>query len=273
MNSARASRPIVCALLGLVMASLATPAAAQQEGESGKAERAERAQAAFDRGMEYYVEEDYAKAIVEFKRAKSLYPSALLWYNIAMARMYQGKETKAQEAAEEALQFDGEPLPQENRAKVRALIVGSRHVASARRQANARKEAMASGTAPAGASEPSDERAGLGAIGWTGVAVGGLGVSGLVGVPFMAAKYDREIQRLREVSTGPSRQRFRDQKSRVETTRETGRLLLYGASALTVVGGGLIALDLWGMNRTGQSEQRVSARIGVRGRLRIDVRW
>ena len=292
---------ISCLAVCLAVTSLvAAPAVAQDSTSSEKAERAQKAKKAFDEGMEHYVEEDYAKAIVDFKRAQNLYPSAMLSYNIALARMHQGNEEKAMEAAEEALGFDGQPLPEKSRAKAQAVLAGSSVVASSKTWTADRKEAIAEAEeaerekrehekneqeqAEASAQKettetstsgggPVDTGPAMGAVGWTGAVAGVLGIGGLVGVPIMAGKYDSEVEELERLSTGPSRQAFVDQQNQVESTRQTGRLLLYTGSALTAVGAGLVALDLFVLEPNGGSNQSVSAGIGARGQLRLDLRW
>ena len=292
---------MTCWAVSLLVASIvAAPAVAQDSESSEKAERARKAKKAFDEGMEHYVEENYAKAIVDFKRAQNLYPSAMLWYNIALARMHQGNEEKAMEAAEEALAFDGEPLPDKSRAKAQAVLAGSSVVLSSKTWTADRAKAIAeaeeaerekrenekkeqkqveasrqneTAEPSTSASGPVDTGPAMGAVGWTGAVAGVLGVGGLVGVPILAGKYDSEVEELERLSTGPSRQAFVDQKSQVESTRQTGRLLLYTGSALTAVGAGLVALDLFVLEPGGEGTQRVSAGIGARGQLRLDVHW
>jgi tetratricopeptide (TPR) repeat protein len=269
-------------LLGALLL-VAAPSIAQEsdsangESESNRhdeeAERAQKAKEVFDRGMEHYVEEDYTKAIVDFKRAHDLYPSATLLYNIAMARMNQGKSEKAAKVAREALEFDGEPLPDDSRAQARAVVDGSGLVASARTLADASASDDSTGTAAAPPPK-TDESTGsdgtLGPLGWSGIGMSAVGVAGLVGIPIVANNYDQQVERLERLSTGPSRPAFREQQNKVESTRQNGRLLSVAAPAVTAVGAGLLAVDLLVLQK---SDERVSAGLGPTGRLQIGLQW
>lgn len=255
----------------------------ESEKQEGEARRAEKAKKVFDRGMEHYVAGEYTKAIVEFKRAHNLYPSATLLYNIAMARMNLGEDEKAAGVARNALDFDGEPLPDDSRAQARGVVDGSGVVTSARGLVDASttsKDGSASpsaessegaATAPPPKTDRSTSSGGkLGVLGWSGIALGGVGVAGLVGLPILASNYDQQVQRLERLSNGPSRSEFQTQRDKVESTRTTGRLLTVAAPTVTALGVGLLAVDLLVLE---QNDRRVSAGVGPTGRLQVDLQW
>lgn len=89
---------------------------------AGKPDDAERAQEFFDRGAQYYFEEEYSKALVEFYRAQTAHEHPVFKYNIAMSYLRLGQLENAREAAIEAQAMDEAPSP-ENRANTSSIVV------------------------------------------------------------------------------------------------------------------------------------------------------
>ena len=269
-------RSTIAGFLVAVGLLAAEPPTAQ--AQDSKAERAKKAKKSFDEGMEHYVEEDYSKAIVDFKRAHSLYPSSMLLYNMAMARMRSGQPKQAAETARKALDFDGKRLPEKSRTQAQAVVAGGDIVIRAHEMAGsqrARASAKQQGEGSGGQSQVADPGVdsgggAMGALGWTGVVTGTIGVAGLGTMPILSSQYQSEVDELERLSTQGSRQQFLDQQQQVESTRQTGQLLTYGAPALTAVGAGLVALDLFVLNKKTKS---VSAGIGPGGQIHVGVRW
>ena len=227
--------------------------------------------------MAHYVSDEYDKAIVDFKRAQQLYPSATLIYNIALARMRLGQTEEAVQAAERALDFEGpdQGFGRESQAKARAMIVGG-GVLSAATQASGRLSASTTEPSKASSSAPSPEQFDgggtpiLGGLGWSGIALGAIGIGGMIGIPITGNQYERDLQQLRKLRNSNDRDAFESKRAEAQRARGIGQVLLYAGPALTALGVGMVALDAFVLRN-----DRASARMQVTptGRWSLDIKW
>ncbi|MFB6373207.1 MAG: hypothetical protein ABEN55_08860 [Bradymonadaceae bacterium] len=105
-----------------VHAQEASDSATNSSSDSEVAE----AQKHFDRGAEYYVDEKFSKAIVEFRKAQNLHPHPLFLYNIVRAYVRIGQCSNALEYARKLESAD--KLKSETRAKLQASVRACRRV-------------------------------------------------------------------------------------------------------------------------------------------------
>lgn len=272
---------VVCLTCAMGLGAWSPVALAQESDDaSSQKERATKAKKAFESGISHSVAEEYADAIVDFKRAQQFYPSATLLYNIALARARLGQTRRAARIAQRALDFEGSTrgFDTKSQTKARAMVDGG-GVLSAARQ-NAEQMAASKGRSSSKAGTPTSGRRGgrvdrgggasLGALGWSGVATTVVGIGGIVGVPIMANRYEEDLGQLKELRDSPDRATFESKRQEAQQSYSIGRALMYAGPTVAALGVGMIALDLFVFRG-----DRASARMGVTptGRWTVQMQW
>lgn len=231
------------ALLYLAIALIAllcsAPAIAQEVTEQDILE----AQAAFDLGAEMFIQENYGRAIVEFRKAHEIHPHPVFLHNIALANKRLNRIERALESALQAQDMDQE-LPAGTADRNSGIIVGARTVLEAREIATAigRTLPQAADTVDPSITPP-ETSTGLGALGYAGIGTAGVGLIGL-GV---AAVYDRRILNGMEEARGMPAGADREERiDELEAMQTTGQIFLFAGAGLTVVGATLLMIDLVG---------------------------
>lgn len=113
MNHHRSTLALVCITLAC---------AATARGASAEPDRVAEGRNHFTRGVEYYKDEDYRNAMVEFKRAYELAPNYKLLYNLSQTAQEMKDYAFALKSLERYLSDGGNDISAERRAEVTASI-------------------------------------------------------------------------------------------------------------------------------------------------------
>lgn len=210
-----------------------------------------QAQQAYDDGAAYYVEGEYARAIVQFKKAFSLVENPVFLFNIALAEHKLGRADKAVDAAERALGYDA--LDDRTRSVAQGLVRGSTLSISARGVAEGMKSAAAVAQSESentgevgeggivGTAPPAESS--FGAMGWAGVGLAAVGAGALVWGTILSIDLDDRYQRYND-PTRSNAAEAAELKESIEADRPLALGLLIGGGAIAALGATLIVLEL-----------------------------
>ena len=227
-----------------VAVAIVPGSAVGQHPDSLEQEISNSAREHYERALELYEQEAYARAAEEFRKSYALTAAPMLVYNIALAEWRAGNIEAAKVAALRAKQGD---LPPKVRTKIEAHSVGFETLLTS--------HAMIDATADAPDEQASDRRResggeeggrpGIGRDGgrpvlWSGVALTAFGTGGLVG----AWVVERDIQRRARRLDDPAPPDDATILSRIESRQQLGRGLLIGGGVAAVGGITLMVLDL-----------------------------
>jgi len=251
-----------CLAVGLTAAEVRAQESPADEGMS--------ANEAYEKGVEHFNEENYAKAADYFRYAVEESPHPVLRYNLAQAYARAGRPEKAIEQGVSAEQ-SGE-LDEQTSAANRGTLAAGRVALTARQF-----EAAPKGPKAAAIDKQSAGGEGIpfSALGWSGVgaAVGGIGM--VTGSVFVANSIGDDFEAREAAREAGDRGRARELGETIRSKQTTGGILRYGGIGLAAVGAGLIVADLTlegpGAG-SGRAEFRVEPRVGV-GRIGIGVTY
>ncbi len=202
----------------------------------------ERAQQAFNDGAAYFFEEEYARALVEFRRANEAMPHPVFLFNMALCHSELGRTDRTLQAAEEAQELfrefheRGDDVPADLWARNDALIASI--------QAVIRSQNTADALAPEAVAErpdvePADD--GFGILGWAGVGALAVGAGALGG----AAVIDRQVASgIEDLSAISDESEFNNQRDALRGQQTSGQVLLFSGIGLATVGASLVVLEL-----------------------------
>jgi hypothetical protein len=251
----RVTRVALAASLAAACALGTTPALAQQGDQPAvSAQDKKKAQAHFDKGAEYYLQERYARAIVEFRKGYESYPEAMFLYNIALAQAKLGQHDKALATSERA----AEGLKGKTKAANAALgaactvALGAPERAEAMAEAanQARAEAPTKDARPDEKKDPVDEAPaleadeGLGALGWTGTAMLVVGGAALAGAGWTSIELEDDWAAYEEAGADADSARYAQLREDISSKQDRGQILLYSGAGLAVAGAALLTVDL-----------------------------
>ena len=222
-------------------------------------DKVERAQEAFDQGINFYVQQEYGKAIAEFRKGHQVLPSGMFLYNISLSYIKLKNWPAAIKYAREAAARGD--LPKKHAAKnhARHTAVSMRIQAGALAKAAAEKtkqdqgDLFGGGQQGGGTSQPAPSRwPGL----WTYVGAGSAVVgAGLVaGAVVIGSDVQTRIDTLGGVEDKDEYDRMR---SSIESDRTVGQVLLFSGIGLVAAGSGLAVWDYT------QSEQQAQFVLGA----------
>lgn len=242
----------------------------EPETETGDAERA---QEFFDRGAELYFQQEYGRAIVEFRRAHEAHSHPLFLYNIALSSLRIDNYEQALNAAQQAEEMEAQ-LPPENSARNRSMIASIETVYRTREVAEDVElldelEDPEELDEPPVADEDVDAPSRFGTLGWTGVAGLGLGAAALGGAGVMEMQVRSRWDDIEEDPAGMSDDEFDRRLESIERRQDAGRIMLFAGAGLMAAGGALLGIE--GMTG-GEDDQQVAVRPTLRG-LDVTVRW
>ncbi|MBA2664452.1 MAG: hypothetical protein H0U74_19350 [Bradymonadaceae bacterium] len=194
----------------------------------------------FDQGALFYTQGEYSKAIVEFLKGNELSPNAMFLYNISLCYEHIGNVRQALGAAERATRLPGMPagVVVRNEARIRAFNINITGHELTESMANVAKVEVKPPVEeePAGAS--------LGTLGWTGVAVAGVGVALLAGGGYMNVAIQDDLEAYRQAAaTGDGPTYYRLNKE-LKDSQSTGQILLVSGGILATAGVALLVYDL-----------------------------
>ncbi len=247
------------------------------------AEERERAAAHFEDGAEYFFEERYGRALVEFRRAFRLNPHPMIAYNKALANLRLGNIGEAYRRAVEASEMGGLPPDEElrNNARIRALgvVLTAEQVAddvesaivdgaqreeierAQREETAGQAEELAqlvgqksgdllaeiTGEAPREPLVPvrptDDDSGGLGPVGITGVVMTSVG-AGLLGVAGVTNhRLGDKIATYESASDQGDTDEFFRLREDIESSQRNGQIALYAGAGAAAVGVVLVLVD------------------------------
>ncbi len=200
-------------------------------------EARERAREHFEQGAEFFFEERYGRALVEFRRAHRLDPHPMILYNKSLAHLRLENTRESYNFAVAAHEIGG--LPQAESARNIARIRGFRVARNAERLA----ETIASASAVADLERPEEhgdvaqqrevESAAMSGLGWTAVVLAGLGA----GLLTYAGIVDYQLGgKIEEFETTTVDEEFFRLREEIDRDIRNGEIALYSGAGLAVLG-------------------------------------
>lgn len=231
-------RSIAALLIALL--ALASPASAF--GQSSGQSELEKAQGHFSTGAEYYASGQYSKAIVEFISGHNIAPNAMFLYNISLCYQRLDNLPDARDAAVKARQFEGMTDEIKVRNEARVASFGSVMLAqSVAVDVNAKPDAVVSDESDsAGDAESSS----FGALGWSGAAIAAIGVAGLGFSLILNNQVANDKEALEEAKARNDFDEAERLTEEVNSTRQTGLIILFTGIGLTTIGLSMVLWDL-----------------------------
>lgn len=238
--------PRICALLVLAVVLMwSGPLFAGSGGDD-----TERAQEYFEDGAEHYLEQNYSRAIIEFRKAHQASPHPIFLHNIALANLHLGRVDNARDAASKAASMDIS-LPDDTTARNLGIIAGADTASSAHSTAERVDRRGTSPTAEASTDEvvepppETDASPAFGALGLGGLAALSAGFISLGGALYV----DRQIAAHRdalEARAGRiSPTTMDEQVEHIDTWQTRGRILLFSGIGLAAAGTALVGIDVF----------------------------
>ena len=274
MPSLTAPRVFIVALLLVCLSGGQAAADSGLGGDDVDPQAVERAQQAFNDGAAYYFEEEYSRALVEFRRAHEAMPHPVFLFNMALCHRELGRVDRTLQAAEEArvlfneFHEQGQEVPLDLWARNDALIISI--------QAVERSQEMADSLVPdegeplAARPDVEDADSGFGVLGWAGVGALAVGAGALGG----AAVIDRQVASGIEDLQGISDEsEFNSQRDALQGQQTSGQVLLFSGIGLAAVGTTLVVLDLVGGGGDDGDSGLAIAPSFHRPGLEVMVRW
>ncbi len=210
----------------------------------------------YEAGQALLVEGEYGKAIIQFNKGYNIDRNGAFLVNIALCYAGLEKYDRAISFAQDATTHElPDQLAVYNASKLASFVVIDSSMSSAgevKRALENKKDEIKDPDPGPGPEEPKNDSGGLSALGYTGIAVGVLGVGALGGSAYFASVYSE--QRDRVIARDPTQSR-----EEANQTQQTGQLLLGVGTGATVVGLGLLAFDLLtGSDDSEKKEERAA---------------
>lgn len=222
-------------------------------------DKVERAQAAFDQGINYYVQQEYGKAIAEFRKGHQILPSGMFLYNISLSYIKLKNWPAALKYAREAAARGDLPKKHATKNAARHAAVsmhiqaGSMAEAAAKKADTQQPDLHAGAGQQYGGTDQPQEGAWPGL--WTyvgaGTAVAGAGL--VAGAVVIGSDVQTRIDQLGGLEDKEEYDRMR---SSIESDRTVGQVLLFSGIGLVAAGSGLAIWDYM------QSEQQAQLVLG-----------
>ena len=224
------------------------------EDDEAAEEAVRVAQEAFETGAQHYYEDNFGRAIVEFRKAHRAHPHPMFLHNIALSNKRLGRMDRARSAAAEAAAMT-EELPPETAARNMGIIAGATGVLTGQQVAEdvARNQPEEDDTQAPPTPEPVAESGGFGPLGWAGVGALVVGVGALGGAAVIDSQISSELNGL---NSGETQEQFDATIADLEGKQTTGQILLFSGIGLSTVGAGLLIFEL--VSGGSSSDQQLS---------------
>jgi tetratricopeptide (TPR) repeat protein len=228
---------------------------AQSAGESSSSSDSKRAdnkktQAHFDKGAEYYVQEKYARAIVEFRKGYRISQQPMFLLNIALAQAKLGQHDKALATSRQASAGLSGKAAVSNQGLGAACAI----IVDANKRAEAIAEAAAASRADASTEDSTDpstdkpsavsDDSSFGVLGWTGAAALVLGGAALGGAGWTALDLDDDWAAYEAAGEQANTARYEQLRQDISQKQDRGQILLYTGAGLTIAGATLLAVEM-----------------------------
>ena len=219
----------------------------------------EEAAKLYKAGVESYFAADYAVAITKFREGFNLDPNAMFLYNLSLCFSKLGNFEEALENAERAAEMGG--MPDEAETKNKARLVAFTSLVNSEEMATDFAAQPAEGTcatnADCGDGEVCNVRRGLcveeipgggddseplfGPVGWAGVGTAGLGVVLMA----TGAIFSVQVAKTQDELSGQSGTEAEETLAKLKRQKTTGAIALVSGIGALLIGGGLVATDLF----------------------------
>ncbi|TXD38134.1 hypothetical protein FRC98_04345 [Lujinxingia vulgaris] len=272
MPSPRHLIAALCTLLAL--STLATSAFAQDEPTAD-----ELALQYFDEGASFFIEGNYARAILSFRRAFDQRPDPMILYNMSLAHSRLGNHREAYQTTLATQRMEG--LPEQARvrvdARVNALYVVINAEALAPRMAaiaagdETQEETSATeevaeitrqAPTPAQPARPvrpiappldlDQQPEGMGLVGWAGVGTTVVGAGLLTGALLIDRSLATDIDAYQQASDQGRLDDYNQLRADIETRANTGKILLYSGAGAAALG-----LGMWIFGATSAADTNI----------------
>lgn len=261
-----------CTLLAL--STLATTAFAQDEPTAD-----ELAQQYFDEGASFFIEGNYARAILSFRRAFDQRPDPMILYNMSLAHSRLGNHREAYQTTLATRRMEG--LPEQARVRVDARVNALYVVVNAEALAP-RMAAIAAGEetdtqtsateevaeitrqapTPAQPGQPvrpiappldlDPQPEGMGLVGWAGVGTTVVGAGLLTGALLIDRGLSSDIEAYQQASDQGRLDDYNQLRADIETRANTGKILLYSGAGAAALG-----LGMWIFGATSAADTNI----------------
>lgn len=244
---------VLCVAVGCAIGWFAGvgDAVAQQDQQPSSEDR-QRAQEHFEDGAEYFYEQRYGRALVEFRRAYRLNPHPIITYNMAIAHLRIGNLPEAYSAAVETHRKGGLPESEtvRNVGRMRGLGVALEAMEVAESIAEADEEVV---------DEPPivEEDPGMGAMEWTGIVATALGAGLMAYSGVVNWQLDTQIEAYEQAAAQGDEAEYDRLRSEIDAATMRGRIALYSGAGLAVTGAAM-----WLLAGAGKGDES-SANLGV----------
>ncbi|RDV38480.1 tetratricopeptide repeat protein [Bradymonadaceae bacterium TMQ3] len=244
MSSPRHPIAALCTLLAFSM--LATSAFAQDEPTAD-----ELAQQYFDEGASFFIEGNYARAILSFRRAFDQRPDPMILYNMSLAHSRLGNHREAYETTLATQSMEGLPEQAKVRVDARAdalfVVVNAEELApriaaiTAAEKSAERTSAQSSqpGLSIAPPLDLVRQPEGMGLVGWAGVGTTVVGAGLLTGALLVDRSLASDIEAYQQASDQGRLSDYNELRADIESRANTGKILLYSGAGAAALGLGM----------------------------------
>lgn len=199
----------------------------------------------FQTGARLYHEGDYSGAILELKAGYQLAPHPVFLVNIALAYAKLSNFREAAEYGRRAATEEGLEADPHAQTSGRAEAWNTHTHAAALADALIEVAENPDPVATDGRTLDSPTKPPrIGALGWTGAVVGGVGLASIAGGVVAGATLQDDREAYEAAAAAGDREEYERTRDRIDSTQSIGRVLLFGGAGLFAVGATLFVLDL-----------------------------
>lgn len=216
-------------------------------------EARERAREHFEQGAEFFFEERYGRALVEFRRAHRLDPHPMILYNKSLAHLRLENTRESYNFAVAAHEMGGLPPAESvrNIARIRGFRVAmdaeglAETIAAASAVADLKRSEEHGDDGVDVPQQREVESAGMSGLGWTGVVLTGLGAGLLTYAGIVDYQLGGKIEEFESTTVDEEFFRLRDE---IDRDIRNGEIALYSGAGLAVLG-----VTFWILGRNSSS--------------------
>lgn len=254
---------MVAAIVGVSL--LSAPGSAQSDSDAEMSVKE-----AYKSGMKHFQAGEHRRAVEDFRKALDKKPHPVLYYNLSQSYVLLGEWEKAVKFADMAEQKG--TLDEETSAKNRAtgaagrLVLGTRSRGEVLAAASTSKQETTTSAMELveDTETEADAGAGIGALGWSGVAGAAVGAGLVTGSIIVDRGLDDDFQAFNDAkAAGETERARRIKQSQIEPKQRTGQILLFSGIGVAAAGTGLLVADLVGAFDSG-GDKRAAVRISPR---------
>jgi tetratricopeptide (TPR) repeat protein len=251
-----------CCFVALIVALPGSSVAQEASDEKRAAEL-------FEKGADYFLQDEYEKALDAFERAYDHHANPMILFNAAVAHARLGDYESALDVARRAQQSE---LPEQAATKNRARIAAWDRMLRSRVRAGRIDEHAGRTRGPTGGPDgvqtppesiPPQPSRGLSAVGWSGIGFSTVGLGLLGYTTYVEWSLEQDIEEYREAANENYSGRFSEKRETIRERQGRGRIALYAGLGAAAVGTGLLVWE-WTSSSGREPGVRLHGRIGPR---------